>query len=177
MYPKLYSLHDMSDEAGVPDPQTGEILLPAACNLSSERIVPYGLYLIDDGVNQFVWVGRDAVPALLLDVFGVEDRAAIKQGKTTLPALDNEFNERVRAVVEKSKDHRAKGVGSIVVPTLYVIKEDGDPSLKLWAQTLLVEDRADQGVSLQQWMGMLREKVCGSNPEGVVPLILSTWPD
>lgn len=56
-----------------------------------------------------------------------------------------------------------------------MIREDGDPSLKLWAQTLLVEDRADQGVSLQQWMGMLREKVC-PNPEDI-PLILSTWPD
>ncbi|KAF2195243.1 COPII component protein [Zopfia rhizophila CBS 207.26] len=159
MYPKFYSLHDMPDNGGVPDPQTGEILLPPPCNLSSERIVPYGLYLIDDGVNQFLWIGRDAVPALLLDVFGNEDRTAIKQGKTTMPVSDNEFNERVRAVIEKSKDHRAKGVGSIIVPTLYVIKEDGDPSLKLWAQTLLVEDRADQGVSLQQWMGMLREKV------------------
>jgi protein transport protein SEC24 len=31
--------------------------------------------------------------------------------------------------------------------------------LKLWAQTLLVEDRADQGMSYQQWMGVLREKV------------------
>lgn len=159
MYPKFYSLHDMPDNAGVPDPTNGEILLPPPCNLSSERIVPYGLYLIDDGVNQFVWIGRDAVPALLLDVFGIEDRSAIKQGKTTIPVLENEFNERVRAVIEKSKDHRAKGVGSIIVPTLYVIKEDGDPSLKLWAQTLLVEDRADQGVSLGQWMGMLREKV------------------
>ncbi|KAF2477981.1 COPII component protein [Lindgomyces ingoldianus] len=159
IYPKFYSLHDMPDNAGVPDPHTGEILLPPVTNLSSERIVPYGLYLIDDGVNQFLWIGRDAVPALLLDVFGTDDRTALKQGKTTMPVLDNEFNERVRAVIEKSKDHRAKGVGSIVVPTLYIIKEDGDPSLKLWAQTLLVEDRADQGVSLQQWMGMLREKV------------------
>lgn len=159
IYPKFFSLHDMPDNAGVPDPATGEIILPLPCNLSSERIVPYGLYLIDDGVNQFIWVGRDAVPALLLDVFGVEDRTAIKQGKTSMPVLENEFNERVRGVIEKSKDHRAKGVGSIIVPTLYVIKEDGDPSLKLWAQTLLVEDRADQGVSLQQWMGMLREKV------------------
>jgi protein transport protein SEC24 len=164
------------DSAGVPDPANdGEILLPPACNLSSERIVPYGLYLIDDGVNQFLWVGRDAVPALLLDVFGVEDRTLIKQGKITMPVLDNDFNERVRAVIEKSKDHRAKGVGSIVYPTLYVVREDGDPSLKLWAQTLLVEDRADQGVSLQQWMGMLREKV-SPNPEDI-PLILSTWPD
>lgn len=175
IYPKLYSLHDMPDSAGNPDPETGEIIMPPPQNLSSERIVPYGLYLIDDGVNQFLWAGRDAVPALLLDVFGVEDKNAIKQGKTTMPILDNEFNERVRAVLEKSRDHRAKGVGSITVPSLYVIREDGDPSLKLWAQTLLVEDRADQGVSLQQWMGMLREKV---SPETVpMPLILSSWPD
>jgi len=159
IYPHFYSLHDMPDTAGVPDPATGEIMLPPRCNLSSERIVPYGLYLIDDGINQFLWVGRDAVPALLLDVFGTEDRGSIKQGKTTMPVLENEFSERVRSVVEKSRDHRWKGVGSIVVPTLYVIREDGDPSLKLWAQTLLVEDRADQGVSLQQWMGSLREKV------------------
>ncbi|KAF2012139.1 COPII component protein [Aaosphaeria arxii CBS 175.79] len=159
IHPKFYSLHDMPDNAGVPDPQTGEILLPPTGNLSSERLVPYGLYLIDDGVNQFLWVGRDAVPALLADVFGSEDRNAIKQGKTTMPVLDNEFNERVRAVLDKSADHLAKGVGSIIAPTLYIIKEDGDPSLKLWAQTLLVEDRADQGMSVQQWLGLLREKV------------------
>jgi protein transport protein SEC24 len=29
----------------------------------------------------------------------------------------------------------------------------------LWAQTLLIEDRADQGVSGAQFIGMLREKV------------------
>ena len=175
MYPKFYSLHDMPDNAGVADPTTGEMALPPPCNLSSERIVPYGLYLIDDGVNQFLWVGRDAVPALLLDVFGVDDRGAVKQGKTTMPVLGTEFNERVRCVIDKSRDHRAKGVGSIVVPTLYIIKEDGDPSLKLWAQTLLVEDRADQGVSLQQWMGMLREKVCGLPTRDEAVLIPSTW--
>ncbi|KAK7552484.1 hypothetical protein IWX46DRAFT_344113 [Phyllosticta citricarpa] len=159
IYPRFYSLHDMPDDAGTPHPETGEIVLPPACNLSSERIVPYGLYLIDDGVNQFVWVGRDAVPQLLIDVFGVDDKNAIRQGKSTMPILENEMNERVRGVIEKSKDHRMKGCGSITVPTLYIIREDGDPSLKLWAQTLLVEDRADQGVSLQQWLGMLREKV------------------
>lgn len=163
----------MPDNAGVPDPQTGEIMLPPAMNLSSERIVPHGLYLIDDGVNQFLWVGRDAVPALLLDVFGVEDKNLLKQGKTQPPVVESDFNERIRAVIEKSRDHRAKGVGSIAAPSLYVIREDGEPSLKLWAQTLLVEDRADQGVSLHQWLGLLREKVSPEPP----PLILSTWPD
>ncbi|TVY58707.1 Protein transport protein SEC24 [Lachnellula cervina] len=159
IYPRLYSLHDMPDNAGVPDPETSQIVLPPPHNLSSERIVPYGLYLIDDGQTQFLWVGRDSVPQLLADVFGVEDRTKLKVGKSSLPELDNDFSERVRAVVQKSRDYRSRGVGSIVVPHLYIIREDGDPSLKLWAQTLLVEDRADQGMSFQQWMGTLREKV------------------
>lgn len=58
---RFYSLHDMPDSAGISvseseftdrcnanctpkDPATGQIGLPPPCNLSSERIVPYGLY-------------------------------------------------------------------------------------------------------------------------------------
>jgi len=159
IYPRLYSLHDMPDNAGLPDPTTGDVVMPQALNLSSGNLVPYGLYLLDDGQTQFLWLGRDAVPRLVADVFGTEDKNALKQGKTSIPVLDTEFNERIRAVVDKARDHRAKGVGSIIYPPLYLIREDGEPSLKLWAQTLLVEDRADQGVSAAQWLGMLREKV------------------
>ncbi|KAJ8063621.1 hypothetical protein OCU04_007490 [Sclerotinia nivalis] len=159
IYPRLYSLHDMPDNAGIPDPETNQIVLPPPMNLSSERLVPFGLYLIDDGQTQFLWVGRDAVPQLLADVFDVSDRTKLKVGKFTLPELDNDFSERVRNVFQKARDYRSRGVGSIVVPHLYVVREDGEPSLKLWAQTLLVEDRADQGMGFQQWMGMMREKV------------------
>lgn len=159
IYPKMYSLHDMPDEAGVFDEQSGGIALPPPSNLSSERLAPYGLYLIDDGQTQFLWVGRDAVPQLIQDVFGLADKTQVRVGKQTLPVLENDFNERLRAIIAKSRDHRSKGVGSIVVPHLYVVKEDGEPGLRLWAQTMLVEDRADQGVSLQQWMGTMREKV------------------
>ncbi|QIW96542.1 hypothetical protein AMS68_002060 [Peltaster fructicola] len=159
IYPRLYSLHDMPDEAGLPHPETGAIVMPPALNLTSGNLVPYGLYLIDDGQTQFIWLGRDAVPALIQDVFGVADKNQLKQGKTSLPVLETEMNERVRAVVDKSKDHKSLGCGSIIVPPLYMIREDGEPSLRLWAQTLLVEDRADQGVSGAQFLGLLREKV------------------
>ncbi|KAM0627317.1 hypothetical protein ACHAPW_007960 [Verticillium nonalfalfae] len=159
IYPRLYSLHDMPDNAGTPDPETSHIVLPPPVNLSSERFAPYGLYLIDDGQTQFLWVGRDTVPQLLADVFGIEDRTQLRVGKGSVPELDNDFNERVRAVIYKSRDNKAKGVGSITLPHLYVVREDGEPSLKLWAQTLLVEDRADQGMSAAQWLGILREKV------------------
>ncbi|KAL1844114.1 hypothetical protein VTJ49DRAFT_4966 [Mycothermus thermophilus] len=159
IYPRMYSLHDMPDNAGYPDPETSQIVLPPPLNLSSERFVSYGLYLIDDGQNQFLWVGREAVPQLLVDVFGVSDRAQLRVGKGAVPELDNDFNERVRAVIQKSRDHKSRGVGSVTVPHLYIVREDGEPSLKLWAQTLLVEDRADQGMGLAQWMGTLREKI------------------
>ena len=175
IYPRFYSLHDMPDDAGMPSTDSSEILLPPAQNLSSERLVPFGLYLLDDGQTQFVWLGREPVAALVADVFGVPDKAHVRQGKTTMPELDNEFSERVRAVIEKSRDHRAKAVGSIVVPPLYVVREDGEQSLKLWAQTLLVEDRADQGMSLQQWLGVLREKV--SDAAGANVPMLGTWLD
>lgn len=159
IYPRMYSLHDMPDGAGMPDAETGQIVLPPATNLSSERLVSYGLYLIDDGQTQFLWIGRDAVDQLVADVFGVANRSQVQVGKGRLPELENDFNERVRAVVQKSKDHKALGVGSITVPHLYIVREDGEPSLKLWAQTLLVEDRADQSMSAAQWLSMLREKI------------------
>merc|ERR1711939_129947 len=104
--PSLCSLHDMPDKAGVPDPETSQIVLPPPLSLSSERLAPYGLYLIDDGQTQFLWVGRDAVPQLLADVFDVGDRTKLEVGKSTLPELDNDFNERVRAVIMKSRDYR-----------------------------------------------------------------------
>jgi protein transport protein SEC24 len=47
----------------------------------------------------------------------------------------------------------------MIVPHLYVVREDGEPGLRLWALTMLVEDRADQSVSLDQLMGSLQEKV------------------
>ncbi|KAF4121550.1 protein transport protein SEC24 [Geosmithia morbida] len=159
IYPRLYSLHDMPDSAGLPDPETGHIVLPPPVNLSSERLAPYGLYLIDDGQTQFLWVGRDAVPQLLNDVFGVPDKSQLPVGKGRVPELEGDFNERVRAVVQKSRDHLALGVGSITVPHLYIVLEDGEPSLRIWAQTLLVEDRTDQSVSAAQWLSTLREKV------------------
>ncbi|PMB70280.1 Protein transport protein SEC24 [Beauveria bassiana] len=159
IYPRLYSLHDMPDTAGITDGETGQIVLPLPLNLTSERLASHGLYLIDDGQTQFLWVGRDAVPQLIADVFGVDDRTNIHVGKGRVPELEGDFNERVRAVVQKSRDHRSLGVGSITVPHLYIVREDGEPSLKLWAQTLLVEDRADQSVSAAQWLGVLREKV------------------
>ncbi|ANB12546.1 COPII subunit SEC24 [Sugiyamaella lignohabitans] len=152
----FYSLHDMPDEAGVPNEETGELVFPPKLNLTGERIVSHGLYLIDDGQVQFLWVGRDAVPQLLLDAFGVDSSAQVKPGKRELPEVEGSLlNAKIRSIIAKTREKN----DSITWPSLFIMKEDGDPSLRLWATTFLIEDRSDQSPSYFQFLSGLRDKI------------------
>lgn len=54
----------------------------------------------------FLWLGRDAVPQLVLDVFDVPSYAELRGGKATLPVLENAFSQRVNAIVGKVREMR-----------------------------------------------------------------------
>ncbi|KAG8808884.1 COPII subunit [Serendipita sp. 399] len=156
IHPCFYSLHDMAPEAGT----VGErgIIMPAPLPLSSERLERHGLYFIEDGQAMFLWVGRDAVPPLVQDVFDVERYDLLQSGKITLPYLDNDFNQRINAIIAKTREMRRGPYW----PHLYLVKEDGEPALRQWALSMLIQDRGDQTPSYQQYLNMLREKVYGS---------------
>jgi hypothetical protein len=76
--------------------------------------------------------------------------------QTTLPVLDNPFSQRVNAVIQKTREMRR----GVYHPHLYVVKEDGEPPLRLWALSGLIQDRADVLPSYQQFIGQLKDKVC-----------------
>ncbi|KAK9464039.1 uncharacterized protein V1516DRAFT_662159 [Lipomyces oligophaga] len=152
----LYCLHSLPAEAGYPDEATGEIVLPPKMNLTSALIQRYGLYLIDDGQTEFLWVGREAVPQLIMDVWGLPSLEHVKTGKASLPVVEgSELSKRINAIVGKLREKK----GSIVWPNLYVVREDGDPALKLWASTFLIEDRADMGQSYMEFLTGMRERI------------------
>ena len=69
--------------------------------------------------------------------------------------LDNSFSQRVNAVVQKTREMRR----GLYQPHLYVVKEDGEPPLRLWALSCLIQDRADVLPSYQQFISQLRDKV------------------
>jgi len=157
IHPIFYSLHNMPPEAGT----VGEngIILPPPLPLSSERLERHGLYMIEDGQNIFIWIGRDAVPQLVMDVFNLPSYDQLRAGKTTLPLLDNPFSQRINAIVAKTREMRRGPYWS----HLYVVKEDGDPALRLWALSSLIMDRAEQLPSYQQYLGQLKDKVNGTS--------------
>ena len=57
------------------------IIMPMPLPLSSERLERHGLYLIEDGQTMFLWIGRDAVPQLVMDVFDLPSYDQLRGGK------------------------------------------------------------------------------------------------
>jgi len=76
-------------------------------------------------------------------------------GQSTLPLLDNPFSERVNAIVQKTREMRR----GVYYPHLYIVKEDGEPPLRLWALSNLIQDRADVLPSYQQYINQLKDRV------------------
>ncbi|PPQ86617.1 hypothetical protein CVT25_006801 [Psilocybe cyanescens] len=153
LYPSFYSLHNMPPEAGT----IGEdgVILPPLLPLTSERLERHGLFLIEDGQTIFLWVGRDAVPQLVQDVFDLPSYDVLRGGKTTLRTLENPFSQRINAIVQKIRESRR----GVYHPHLYIVKEDGEPPLRLWALSMLIQDRADMLPSYQQFISSLKDKV------------------
>ena len=153
IHPRFYSLHNMPGDAG----QMGDqgIVLPPPLNLTSERLERHGLFLIEDGQNIFLWVGHEAVPRLVEDVFDLPSYAELTGGKFTLPILDNPFSQRVNNVIAKTRELRR----GVYRPHVYVVKSDAEPALRSWALSLLIEDRMDRMSSYAQYLTTVKNKV------------------
>jgi protein transport protein SEC24 len=76
-------------------------------------------------------------------------------GQSTLPLLDNPFSERLNAIIQKTREMRR----GVYHPHLYIVKEDGEPPLRLWALSNLIQDRADVLPSYQQYINQLKDRV------------------
>jgi hypothetical protein len=55
--------------------------MPPPLPLTSERLERHGLFLIEDGQTIFLWIGSDAVPQLVMDVFNLPSYEVLRGGK------------------------------------------------------------------------------------------------
>ncbi|CAG8554291.1 7755_t:CDS:10 [Diversispora eburnea] len=152
LHPQFYSLHNMPPAVGTYGPDG--TIMPQPLNLSSEKLDRSGAYLLEDGQNIFIWIGRQVDPRLCADLLNVRSYEEVRAGKTTLPQLDNLFSQRVNSIIGKTRESRR----GVYHPHLYIVKEDGDPSIRLWFLSHIIEDRTDTVMSYHQWLGTLKDK-------------------
>ncbi|CDH49202.1 protein transporter sec24 [Lichtheimia corymbifera JMRC:FSU:9682] len=157
LYPNLYSLHNMPPEAG--EITENGVSFPPALNLTAENIEPHGCYLLENGQHIFIWVGRGVVPQLCADLFDVRSYEGLRGGKAILPTLETPINRKVNMLVGKIREMRRGNY----YPNLYLVKEDGDPYLRLWFLSHLVEDRTDNIMSYQQFLQHLKDRMTSAS--------------
>ncbi|PHZ15986.1 putative ER to Golgi transport-related protein, partial [Rhizopus microsporus ATCC 52813] len=153
LYANLYSLHNMPPEAG--EFSEKGVIFPPVLNLTAENLEPHGCYLLENGQNMYIWVGRNVVPQLCVDLFDVKSYEGLKGGKITLPVLNTPLNKKVNTIIGKVREMRRGNYH----PTLYLVKEDGDPYLRLWFLAHLIEDRTDNIMSYQQFLQHIKDRV------------------
>uniref|UniRef100_M4BN79 Gelsolin-like domain-containing protein n=1 Tax=Hyaloperonospora arabidopsidis (strain Emoy2) TaxID=559515 RepID=M4BN79_HYAAE len=145
IYPRMFALHNMPPEAGLPaaEAQTTEdaqgtdatsIVLPPVVNLTIERLQCDGVFLLDDALSLYLWVGRSAPPELLESLFGVPSMEGLDCSQLKLLAPHDETSNRVDAILSAIRAERLPRQN-------VVIMREGDPAEGrfFWK---LVEDRA-----------------------------------
>ncbi|XP_067393899.1 protein transport protein Sec24C isoform X3 [Emydura macquarii macquarii] len=111
--------------------------LPAAIRNSEERLSKGDMYLLENGLNVFVWVGVNVQQGLIQNLFGVSSFSHISSTLSTLPVLENPFSKRVRSIIDLFQAQRSRYMKLIIVK-----QED---KLEMLFKHFLVEDKSMSG--------------------------------
>lgn len=143
LYTHVYAVHALVGENGAERP------LQIHC--SAQFTDRTGAYLVDSGEYLFLNVGENVSRQFLEEVFDVSDYSRLNDGIMELPPLDTPASERLRAFVDSLRDDRPLGLGFAVVRA--------DSKLRSRVIELMFEDRTEQLMSYQEFLGYLQNHV------------------
>ncbi|KFO93470.1 Protein transport protein Sec24C, partial [Buceros rhinoceros silvestris] len=112
--------------------------LPAAIRNSEERLSKGDIYLLENGLNIFIWVGVNVQQGLIQNLFGVSSFGiGYLAFQSTLPVLENSFSKKVRSIIDMLQAQRSRYMKLIIVK-----QED---KLEMLFKHFLVEDKSLSG--------------------------------
>jgi len=176
MYPRMFSIHNMDAMAGQPSEKDVDdedssvyagrhcICLPKVVNLSVDRLSSEGIYLLDNGLEMYMWVGRSVDVGVMNCLFGVEKFEGVDMSKIKLLTSGNDHASRLNAIINALRDDTS------ITPKITIIQE-GDQNLEQRFFWFLVEDRASfQGGTYNylEFMQLVNRQGMGG-PPGMPP--------
>jgi len=150
IYPRLYALHNMPEQAGLLGPD-GSVALPPLLNLSSEKLDRAGAFLLEDGQSLYLWVGKQIHPGFLAEVFGVPALEALDIHQTRLPQLENSLSGRINAIISVVRASRPTFM------TLQFVREGDAKEHKFFSY--FIEDRTKTIHSYYEFLMNLHQRI------------------
>lgn len=84
--------------------------MPAPLRTSYDKLHPEGVFLLENGLQMFIWVGSNTPSTWLMDVFGVNAPHQLDPVMAELPELDNPASRRVREIITTIRTQRKNHV-------------------------------------------------------------------
>lgn len=97
-YPRMVSVHDILEGDDSP--------LPPLVRLSYARLREHGAYLLENGQEMYLWLGRAVQAAWVQQVLGAASIQSVDMAMTSLPALANPLSARVRLAIDTLRGDR-----------------------------------------------------------------------
>ena len=137
VYPRLFSIHDLPQDGTFPP-------IPPCVWLSSEKLNQDAAYLLEDGQEILIWIGRQLPVDKLRDMFGTENVDDIVSSRSTLPCLDNPLSKALNDFINFIRKQRGAFMRTRVL-------KRGD-SLEALFYNRLLEDRSPAGMSYVEFL-------------------------
>lgn len=147
IYPRMVALHTLLDRPA------NALPVPDKLWLSAEKLDPEGVFLLENGQEAFIHVGKAVAPGTLQALFGVPSLDGLDpQQPLVLPALDTPLSKKVRELLDEIRRQRTAYL------RLRVLRR-GDPAEQAFFATL-VEDRSPQaGMSYVEHLCFLHRQI------------------
>ncbi|CAD2095936.1 protein transport protein Sec24A, putative [Plasmodium vinckei brucechwatti] len=152
-YPKMFSLHNLEKHHGNYD-ENNNFVFPPTLNLTCENMTQDGCYLVEDGENIVMWIGRSINPQWIYSVFGVQSLEQLNSeyAENHIGSTDNPSSLQVLNIINALRKARTPSY-----MRLMVVKQ-GDP-LEYKFFSYLIEDRSQHMmISLKEFLAKFYPK-------------------
>ncbi|KAF0695512.1 Aste57867_13682 [Aphanomyces stellatus] len=152
VYPKMYALHDLTEEVGTLN-EKGQMILPAPLPPTAEKLEENGLFLLHSSTFLYLFIGAKTNPTLLEEVFGVSHVDTSEQSINLVGPAEQAgvLREQIQAVVSHLQMQ-----SPVPVPLEIMTKSDWR-SVRFLSS--LVEDRTRNEVSYVEFLCQVHKKI------------------
>lgn len=150
LYPRLIPISHLAPEHGQPD-ASGNIQLPSSMRSSYERLLRDHAYLLENGQDLYIWLGRDISSDYLQAVFGTDDLQHVDPRQNIMPTLDTALSRQTRDIIGAIQAQRAWKM------PVHIVRQQLDMELEF--ANLLTEDKNNEQMSYVDYLCVVHRQI------------------